>query len=557
MNISSVLPSYSFNKETGWRIDLPNQIEAGTRVLCLYRVSTAKQLYHDSNDEADIPMQRVRCREYAESRGWTVVCELQEEGISGHKVRAENRDKIQMIKDYALKGKFDILLVFMFDRIGRIADETPFVVEWLVNHGIRVWSAEEGEQRIDSHTDRLLNYIRFWQADGESQKTSIRTANSLHILTEQGYYTGGTCPYGYKLVKSGRMNKRKQAVHDLAICEEEAVVLRYIFSLASVNGCGAQSIANQLNNQGYRNRSGNNWHPATIHSILQNILYIGILKSGDTNSPVQEALRIIDDKTFYRVQEMLAVRSKKYKDVRSAPLSTRGASLLSGNVFCGHCGARLCITTSGKGRPRADGTDVKRVRYCCQTKTRKHGNCDGQTGYTVHKVDDVINNIVRDVFSKVRNINRTEIVNLINKNDLLSRQKHVSEVRHQYYSAQEELKVLQAEIVKTLTGESVYTQEMLKSAIVAHENKCKELYNELAEAESKVHDCESNVSSMEDKLDELLQWADIYDNADMSAKKMIVSRMIDRVDVFRGYEIKVTMNIGVKQFLSTLENGGV
>lgn len=71
---------------------------------------------------------------------WTIVCELQEEGVSGHKVRAENRDKIQLIKEYAKQKKFDILLVFMFDRIGHISDETPFVVEWFVRNGIRVWS---------------------------------------------------------------------------------------------------------------------------------------------------------------------------------------------------------------------------------------------------------------------------------------------------------------------------------------------------------------------------------------------------------------------------------
>lgn len=143
-------------------------IAPGTRVLCLYRVSSDKQLYYTENAEADIPMQRVRCRGFSESKGWTIVCELQEEGVSGHKVRAENRDKVHMIKEYALANKFDILLVFMFDRIGRISDETPFVVEWLINHGIRVWSATEGEQRIDTHADRLMNYIRFWQADGES-----------------------------------------------------------------------------------------------------------------------------------------------------------------------------------------------------------------------------------------------------------------------------------------------------------------------------------------------------------------------------------------------------
>ena len=52
-----------------------------------------------------------------------------------------------MIKEYALGKKFDILLVFMFDRIGRIADETPFVVERLVRNGIRVVSVTEGEQK--------------------------------------------------------------------------------------------------------------------------------------------------------------------------------------------------------------------------------------------------------------------------------------------------------------------------------------------------------------------------------------------------------------------------
>ena len=145
MKNTSIIPNHVsetliFDKDTGWRENMPAYIEPGTRVLCLYRVSTDKQLYHTDNNEADIPMQRKRCRKYCESMDWTIVCELQEEGVSGHKVRAENRDKIQLIKEYAKQKKFDILLVFMFDRIGHISDETPFVVEWFVRNGIRVWS---------------------------------------------------------------------------------------------------------------------------------------------------------------------------------------------------------------------------------------------------------------------------------------------------------------------------------------------------------------------------------------------------------------------------------
>lgn len=149
------MAEYSFDRNSGWRTDLPSYIEPGTRVLCLYRVSTDKQLYHNDKNEADIPMQRIRCRNFSEQQGWTIVCELQEEGVSGHKVRAENRDRIQMIKEYAKQKRFDILLVFLFDRIGRIADEKPFVVEWFVRNGIRVWSAQEGEQRFETHTDKI------------------------------------------------------------------------------------------------------------------------------------------------------------------------------------------------------------------------------------------------------------------------------------------------------------------------------------------------------------------------------------------------------------------
>ena len=37
--------------------------------------------------------------------GCVIVHEEQEDGVSGHKVRAENRDKIQAIKELAKQGK--------------------------------------------------------------------------------------------------------------------------------------------------------------------------------------------------------------------------------------------------------------------------------------------------------------------------------------------------------------------------------------------------------------------------------------------------------------------
>ena len=152
------------------------------RVLCLYRVSTIGQVDHD-----DIPMQRVACREFIDrQKDWTLVDEVLEKGVSGYKTKTADRDALTEIKAKAMAKKFDILLVFMFDRLGRREDETPFVVQWFVENGIEVWSAKEGQQRFDTHVDKLLNYIRFWQASGESEKTSLRIRTKHLQMIQEG-----------------------------------------------------------------------------------------------------------------------------------------------------------------------------------------------------------------------------------------------------------------------------------------------------------------------------------------------------------------------------------
>ena len=101
--------------------------------------------------------------------------EFYEKGISGFKSPTADRRALQQIKKDAKQREFDILLVFMFDRLGRRDSETPFFVDDLSMLGIEIWSAREGQQRFGSHADKLINYIRYWQASG----------GSLRILNEQ------------------------------------------------------------------------------------------------------------------------------------------------------------------------------------------------------------------------------------------------------------------------------------------------------------------------------------------------------------------------------------
>ena len=86
-----------------------------------------------------------------------------------YKVSADDLVKLQRIRKAAEQGEFDILLVFMYDRLGRNLNETPFIAEWFTKKGIHVWSVYEGEIIDGVDAERMLDYIRFWQTD-EAQK---------------------------------------------------------------------------------------------------------------------------------------------------------------------------------------------------------------------------------------------------------------------------------------------------------------------------------------------------------------------------------------------------
>ncbi len=263
--------------------------------------------------------------------------------------------------------KFDILLVYMFDRIGRKDDETPYVVEWFVKNNIEVWSKIEGQQRIETRDDKLINYIRFGQASGESLKTAIRVKTKLSQMVQAGEYTGGTPPYGYKLERHGRLNYKKREICELVVDEKEAEVVRLIFQKYVNEGFGAQRLSRYLYEHGFLNRSGTNFANTTINTMLKNITYVGILRSGECRSEIIPELQIIPSELFERAQEIMASRTQHHSDV---PFNSKGKALLSGIVYCGHCGSKLVLTTNGS-RPRK--TDLPVNHKCDMAAVTKSG----------------------------------------------------------------------------------------------------------------------------------------------------------------------------------------
>lgn len=524
------------------------------RANCLYRVSTKKQVYYVVSElgtlKDDIPMQKQACREFADNHGWVIVKEFEEKGVSGFKVSAKKRDAIQDLKEAALRGEFDVLLVFMFDRIGRIDDETPFVVEWFVKHGIEVWSVREGEQRFDSHVDKLTNYIRFWQASGESEKTSMRIKTRMHQLTLDGIYTGGPVPFGYKLVGTGVKNRKGYEINNLQIEEGEAEIVRMIFNKFRCDGYGSYRIAHILNDAKVKTHKGSNFQSNTILRILRNKIYTGYLVSGDAVSPYIPELHIIDNEEFEAAQFILKQRSRKDEEKRQIAMNTKGKAMLSGNVFCAHCGHRLTTICYHDKYERRDGTVniTNIIKYSCYHKSRKLCECDGATTYRADQVDAIVSEFMRNLFETFKNSPDEELLERAfrrqNDADRANRKKAEQDLQKSCIQLEE----LQLEIGRSLTGDSVFSKNDLSTAIQSlklHIDECKK---QLSEFEVKEEQGKDALEKFRPAFRRFKSWADEFDNATLEQKKMIAGQLFKRVEVGRNYKIHIVMNMTYRQF---------
>ena len=128
---------------------MENQMITGTRVDCLYRVSSDKQVDHNDKNQPTFPCRGKPATPFVRKWAGRLFTRNRRTAFPVTRYGRKTGTSCKSSKERARQGKFDILLVFMFDRIGRIADETPFVVEWFVKNGVRVWSTQEGEQRFD------------------------------------------------------------------------------------------------------------------------------------------------------------------------------------------------------------------------------------------------------------------------------------------------------------------------------------------------------------------------------------------------------------------------
>ena len=223
---------------------------------------------------------------------------------------------------------------------------------------------------------------------------------------------------------------------------------------------------------------------------------------------------------------------------------------MSGNVYCGHCGARLNLTTSGKAYPCKEDPHrvIKRVLYICYGKTRPDWDWVTADGHTAHILDRIIDKLVRQIFERMKAIPKSEIVNARYREKMEERKNLLRSIRVDYTKAADELDMLKAEVIKALRGESTFSKDLLGSMVSEAEAKCTELQKQFEDAQAAYEEGQTVLHSLEEQYDNVISWADLYDTASLEAKKMIVNCLIRRVEVYRGYKLHIDFNIDFTQF---------
>ena len=101
------------------------------RCAVYYRVSTTEQTTEN---------QRLAVRSYAERQGWKIVKEYEDAGVSG---AAHDRKALGRLRADCAKGRFDVVVVWKFDRMARSTAHLLETLALFQRHGVDFVSVTE------------------------------------------------------------------------------------------------------------------------------------------------------------------------------------------------------------------------------------------------------------------------------------------------------------------------------------------------------------------------------------------------------------------------------
>lgn len=165
----------------------------------------------------------------------------------------------------------------------------------------------------------------------------------------------------------------------------------------------------------------------------------------------------------------------------------------------------------------------------------------------------MVSKLIRDIFQKAGTVSEYDIVH----NQIGAT---ASDLQQQIRQAKLELSKKHIEqgrweglMLDSLDGKCPFTPEQVKSRLDSVKEAMTSLTASIESLEARLADSDRLTQELKEQHQQLLSWAEMFDNATPAERKLIASHLIRGVTLTRGYGIQIDFNISEAQYLNGME----
>lgn len=331
------------------------------------------------------------------NKAWTFVSGYIDEGLSGISTKKRKRFN-EMISD-AKDDMFDLIITKEISRFARNTLDSLQYTRELLSWGVGVFFQNDNINTLDEDAELRLTIMSSIAQD-ELRKLSSRVKFGHQQAIKSNVVLGNSRIFGYT-----KDEKR------LVIDESQAPMVRDLFRLYATGKYSMKQLEALFYEQGYRNYNGNKIAHNTMSGIISNPKYKGYyvgnkVRIVDMFTKKQKFLppeewvmfkdetgeivpALVSEELWDKANEILRRRSE---DVKNRQGICNHANLLTGKLFCSHCGAAYYRRESKS----KDGT--VNSKWVCSKKI--NNGADACPSFPIY--EDEIKPILFEAFSETK-----------------------------------------------------------------------------------------------------------------------------------------------------------
>ena len=335
------------------------------------RVTYYARVSSESDEQLNSLENQIRYYEdlIRKNRAWTFVPGYIDEGLSG--ISTKKRENFNRMIDEAAEGRFDLVITKEISRFARNTLDSIQFTRQLLGYGVGVFFQNDNINTLDEDSELRLSIMSSIAQD-ELRKLSSRVKFGHQQAIKQNVVLGNSRIFGY------RTDQKR-----LVIDESEAPMVRELFELYASDKYSMKQIETLFWEKGYRNLNGNKIAHSTMSNIIANPKYKGYyagnkVKVVDMFTKKQKFLppeewvmfkdesgeivpAIVSEELWDQANEILKRRSE---DVKNRQGICNHANLLTGKLWCTHCGQPYYR------RESKDRSGKKNSKWVCSGKIK-------------------------------------------------------------------------------------------------------------------------------------------------------------------------------------------